>query len=74
MALAVRSKFAMQAVSQSCSKSSTPIRMIGWNGQELPIREYSWTINYTLDIETNCEVIASCSPTQQLTDPPLSHR
>ena len=55
-ALAVISQVALQTVSHSCSKSSQPIRMVGWNGQELPIREYSWSINYELDSDLRCKV------------------
>ena len=55
-ALAIISQVALQTVSHSCSKSSQPIRMVGWNGQELPIREYSWSINYELDSDLRCKV------------------
>ena len=56
------SEVALQTVSHSCSKSSQPIRMVGWNGQELPIREYSWSINYELDSDLLQGITrASCS-------------
>ena len=55
-ALAVSSEAAMQTIAHSCSKSSQPIRMVGWNGQELPIREYSWSINYELEADLHCKV------------------
>ena len=55
-ALAALSHFATQGVALSCSRSSQPIRMLGHDGQEISVRDYSWNMNYELTVDKLCQV------------------
>lgn len=54
--LAINSNFAIQSIVTSCIQSSQPIRMHGWNGKELSVKDYTWNVDYSLTVEDDCEV------------------
>lgn len=55
-ALAALSHVATQSIALSCTQSSQPIRMLGHNGQEISVRDYSWNFNYELAADQRCQV------------------
>lgn len=56
-ALAINSDNALQSVAVSCNKMNQPIRMHGWNGQVMAVKDYTSNIDYSLGVEQGCEVI-----------------
>ena len=55
-ALAALSYTATQSITVSCNRFSQPIRMLGQDGQEISVRDYSWNMNYELAADKRCQV------------------
>ena len=54
-ALATFSSEAVQSVATSCSYSSQPTRMHGWNGKEFDMNDNTWNVNYSVDKSMDCK-------------------
>lgn len=53
--LATLSSVALQSIHYDCKRGSSAMRAVGWNGDEISVRESDWTLMQDVEVDHNCE-------------------